>query len=158
MHVFIYLSNSWREIVFAVLYETIIYQRFKNLALNSFFPGPTKNESKHIDLNTLANSGYMSRINDKSLKSSTDGYLASVSRTPNTNPVLENSCAPKYDTKVLDYADALIQARDLAQSAGIRCSSTPLASSVMKGVKVLARLDRDGLYYLGQVREQVSKV
>jgi hypothetical protein len=72
------------------------------------------------------------------------------------NAVLDNSHTTKFDSKVLDYADALIQARGLAQSAGIRCSSTPLASSVMKGVKVLARLDRDGLYYLGQVKEQVS--
>jgi hypothetical protein len=99
----------------------------------------------------------MSRTNGNPRIPSSDGYLASLPRPPHKKPaVLENSFTTDFDPKVLDYADAVLQARDLARSAGIRCSSTPLASSVMKGVKVLARLDRDGLFYLGNVKEQVS--
>ena len=117
-----------------------------------------KNESKpYMDLNTPPSSGPPNRFNDNSLMSSTHNHLDSFYRTPDKNHVLDSSCTTRFDPKVLDYADALIQARNLARSAGIHCSSTPLASSVMKGVKVLARLDRDGLFYLGNVNEQVSE-
>lgn len=60
------------------------------------------------------------------------------------------------NSKILNYADAVIKASGLAQSAGVRCSSTPVACSLMKGMKVLARRDQDGLYYLGEVIQQVS--
>jgi hypothetical protein len=124
----------------------------------TLFPVAIQNESKsYADLNTSSSSSYMSRTNGNPRIPSSDGYLTSLPRPPHKNTaLLENSSASDFDPKVLDYADALLQARDLARSAGIRCSSTPLASSVMKGVKVLARLDRDGLFYLGNVKEQVS--
>lgn len=89
---------------------------------------------------------------------SVDGYIPSLPCTLSQNSASEStSCRSNFDSKVLDYADVLIKAKDLAESVGIQCSSTPLAFSVMKGVKVLARLDRDGLYYLGEVKQQVKK-
>ena len=126
-------------------------QRYENRAYR-------QNESKpYIDLNTPPSSGRLNRFNDNSrLMSSTHSHPDSFCRTPEKNHVLDSSCRTRFDPKVLDYADALIQARNLARSSGIHCSSTPLASSVMKGVKVLARLDRDGLFYLGNVNEQGS--
>ena len=115
-----------------------------------------KKSKPYFDLSTPPSPKFSSRTYDNPQKS--NGSLSLSAWLSYKEPILEYSNPPNLDSKVLDYADALIRARDLAHSAGIRCSSTPLASSVMKGVKVLARLDRDGLYYLGEVKEQVSKV
>ena len=91
-----------------------------------------------------------------SLKPQFKKNLTSLPHISYKDQTSEYASGKNFNSKVLDYADALSKARGLAQSAGIRCSSTPLASSIMKNVKVLARLDRDGLYYLGHVMEQVS--
>ena len=93
---------------------------------------------------------------DTSLRPQFRKSLASLPHVSYKDQTLQYAGGTNFDSKVLHYADALNKAQSLAQSAGIRCSSTPLASSIMKDVKVLARLDRDGLYYLGHVEEQVS--
>lgn len=96
------------------------------------------------------------RTYDTSLRPQFKKGLVSRPHVSYKDQTLEYAGGTNFDSKVLDYADALNKAQGLAQSAGIRYSSTPLASSIMKDVKVLARLDRDGLYYLGHVKEQVS--
>ena len=100
---------------------------------------------------------YGNRTYDTSRYPQFEKGLTSLPNVSYTGQSLQYSGSANYESKVLDYADTLNKARGLAQSAGIRCSSTPLASSVMKDVQVLARLDRDGLYYLGHVKEQVSE-
>ena len=62
---------------------------------------------------------------------------------------------PRGTSKILDYADAVIKARGLADEVGVSKSSVPVAASVMCGMKVLAKRDADGLYYMAVVQEQV---
>lgn len=110
-------------------------------------------ESKYIDLEKPPASGYVSRIYEKSPITAVDTSLC----LPVSYGSYNGHCTSggsTMDSKVLDYADAVIEARGLAKAAGIRCCSIPVACSLMKGMRVLARHDRDGLYYFGEVKEQ----
>lgn len=64
---------------------------------------------------------------------------------------------PRGSSKILDYADAVVKARGLADEVGVSKSNVPVAASIMTGMKVLARRDTDGLYYMAVVRDQVWK-
>lgn len=60
-------------------------------------------------------------------------------------------------SKVLQYADAVLASRGLSTKNGeqpFNKSNVPVAASIMKGVKVLARKDSDGLFYMATVKEQ----
>lgn len=112
----------------------------------------------HMDLEKPPASGYVSRTYDKyPLPITTVGNLM-----PQHSVFYEDrsmNCSKNtVNSKIINYADAVIKARGLAESAGIRYSSVPLACSLMKGMKVLARRDLDGLYYFGEVKEQVSLI
>ena len=59
-------------------------------------------------------------------------------------------------SRILDYADAVIASRGLKGLESSANQPVPVAASIMKGKKVLARKDSDGLYYMATVTEQVS--
>ncbi|XP_046845537.1 trichohyalin-like [Xenia sp. Carnegie-2017] len=73
-------------------------------------------------------------------------YCGSIFNHRNRNKII--------NSQILESGVLLAESRALAKCAGINLSTTPLASSIMKGVKVLARLDRDGLFYLGEIKQQ----
>lgn len=61
-------------------------------------------------------------------------------------------------SKVLQYADAVLASRGLSAKEGEKASvksNVPVAASMMKGMKVLARKDSDGLFYMAVVKKQV---
>lgn len=74
-------------------------------------------------------------------------YCGSIFNYRNRNKII--------NSQILESGVLLAESRALAKCGGINLSTTPLASSIMKGVKVLARLDRDGLFYLGEIKQQV---
>jgi hypothetical protein len=62
---------------------------------------------------------------------------------------------PRCHSKILDYADSVIASRGLAKFVDRAASSVPVAASVIKGTKFLARREADSLYYLATVKDQV---
>lgn len=59
-------------------------------------------------------------------------------------------------SRILQFADSLFQSREIMNGTKKESSVSNLAASLMKGRRVLARRDADGLYYLGRVIEVVS--
>ena len=63
-------------------------------------------------------------------------------------------------SKVLQYADAVLASRGLSKDSQTTSGSTnvPVAASIMKGMKVLARKDSDGLFYMANINKQVQHI
>lgn len=63
-------------------------------------------------------------------------------------------------SKVLQYADAVLASRGLSKDSQTTSGSTnvPVAASIMKGMKVLARKDSDGLFYMATINKQVQHI
>ncbi|KAJ7333601.1 hypothetical protein OS493_017143 [Desmophyllum pertusum] len=60
-------------------------------------------------------------------------------------------------SKVLQYADAVLASRGLSikdNEKSTSSSNVPVAASIMKGMKMLARKDSDGLFYMAAIKEQ----
>ena len=131
---------------------------------------PEFNQSASIDARNYVNlqpnptrptsappaSGFVPRIYDP-------GSHVTVLTAPHGLVTIPHVSRSKYfqphtrgSSKILDYADAVIASRGLKNLEGSVKRSVPVAASIMKGKKVLARKDADGLYYMGTVKEQVS--
>jgi len=99
-------------------------------------------------------SGFVPRIYDP-------GTPVTLLRAPHGTVPIPYVSWSKYDqergtSKVLQYADAVLASRGLSKDNEKSTGSTnvPVAASIMKGMKVLARKDSDGLFYMAVIKEQ----
>ena len=100
-------------------------------------------------------SGYVPRIYDP-------GTPITILKAPHgpipVPHVSWSKCDQRRETsKVLQYADSVLASRGLSLESSKKpgASNVPVAAGIMKGVKVLARKDSDGLYYMATIKEQV---
>lgn len=105
-------------------------------------------------------SGFVPRVYDP-VPTYDPGTPITLLRAPHGTVPIPYVSWSKYDqergtSKVLQYADAVLASRGLSKDSRKSCGSTnvPVASSIMKGMKVLARKDSDGLFYMAVVRKQ----
>jgi len=99
-------------------------------------------------------SGFVPRIYDP-------GTPVTLLRAPHGTVPIPYVSWSKYDqergtSKVLQYADAVLASRGLSKDNEKSTTRTnvPVAASIMKGMKVLARKDSDGLFYMAVIKEQ----
>lgn len=114
------------------------------------------NPTLHRPTSAPPASGFVPRIYDP-------GTPVTLLRAPHGSVPIPYVSWSKYDqergtSKVLQYADAVLASRGLSKDNDKATGSTsvPVAASVMKGMKVLARKDSDGLFYMASVKEQVN--
>lgn len=101
-------------------------------------------------------SGFVPRIYDP-------GTPVTLLRAPHGTVPIPYVSWSKHDqergtSKVLQYADAVLASRGLSKDRDEKSTSStnvPVAASIMKGMKVLARKDSDGLFYMAVIKEQV---
>lgn len=100
-------------------------------------------------------SGFVPRIYDP-------GTPVTLLRAPHGTVPIPYVSWSKHDqergtSKVLQYADAVLASRGLSKDRDEKSTSStnvPVAASIMKGMKVLARKDSDGLFYMAVIKEQ----
>ena len=101
-------------------------------------------------------SGFVPRIYDP-------GTPVTLLRAPHGTVPIPYVSWSKHDqkrgtSKVLQYADTVLASRGLSKDRDEKSTSStnvPVAASIMKGMKVLARRDSDGLFYMAVIKEQV---
>ncbi|XP_015779495.1 PREDICTED: uncharacterized protein LOC107357369 [Acropora digitifera] len=107
-------------------------------------------------------SGFVPRVYDHVPKVYDLEGPVTVLRAPHGSVPVPYVSWSKYNqdrgtSKVLQYADAVLASRGLSTKDGERPvtkSNVPVAASIMKGMKVLARKESDGLFYLATVKQQ----
>lgn len=100
-------------------------------------------------------SGFVPRIYDP-------GTPVTLLRAPHGTVPIPYVSWSKHDqergtSKVLQYADAVLASRGLSKDRDEKSTSStnvPVAASIMKGMRVLARRDSDGLFYMAVIKEQ----
>lgn len=115
------------------------------------------NTTPHRPTSAPPASGFVPRIYDP-------GTPVTLLKAPHGSVPIPYVSWSKYDqdrgtSQVLQYADAVLASRGLSKDSdkSIGNTSVPVAASVMKGMKVLARKDSDGLFYMASVKEQVNE-
>lgn len=114
------------------------------------------NTTPHRPTSAPPASGFVPRIYDP-------GTPVTLLKAPHGSVPIPYVSWSKYDqdrgtSQVLQYADAVLASRGLSKDSdkAIGNISVPVAASVMKGMKVLARKDSDSLFYMASVKEQVG--
>lgn len=115
----------------------------------------TSNSTHNRPTSAPPASGFVPRIYDP-------GTAVTLLRAPHGTVPIPYVSWSKYNqergtSKVLQYADSVLESRGLSQDNEKYTGSTnvPVAASIMKGMKVLARKDSDGLFYMAVIKEQV---
>ena len=115
------------------------------------------NTTPHRPTSAPPASGFVPRIYDP-------GTPVTLLKAPHGSVPIPYVSWSKYDqdrgtSQVLQYADAVLASRGLSKDSdkSIGNTSVPVAASVMKGMKVLARKDSDGLFYMASVKEKVNE-
>jgi len=106
-------------------------------------------------------SGFVPRLYDRVPRYYDPRTPVTLLRAPHGSVPIPYVSWSKYDqergtSKVLQYADAVLASRGLSKDSEKSSGSTnvPVAASIMKGMKVLARKDSDGLFYMAVVKKQ----
>ena len=109
-------------------------------------------------------SGFVPRLSDRVPRYYDPGTPVTLLRAPHGSVPIPYVSWSTYDqergtSKVLQYADAVLASRGLSKDSEKSSGSTnvPVAASIMKGMKVLARKDSDGLFYMAVVKKQVHQ-
>ena len=108
-------------------------------------------------------SGFVPRVYDPVPRIYDPGTPVTLLRAPHGAVPIPYVSWSKFDqergtSKVLQYADAVLASRGLSKDSekSVGSTSVPVAASIMKGMKVLARKDSDGLFYMATVKKQVQ--